>query len=100
LVIIDEFDRIESEDVKAKFADLIKRMHDMRVGVRFILCGIGATLDQLIAQHLSSSRPIHPVQLDLLPHDARWEIVRKAAEKLGYEVTQNQIVRIGQISDG
>lgn len=81
LVVIDEFERIKDEQVKRRFSDLIKRVHDKQINVRFMFCGIGKSLDDLTAGHLSSNRPLHPVQLDQISHDARWRIVTSRGGK-------------------
>jgi hypothetical protein len=100
IVIIDELDRVASAEVKSQFAEMIKLIHDMRVPVRFIMCGIGKTLDEIIGSHLSASRAITGFELPPISYDARWAIVTSAAKKLGFEVDREFLVRIGQISDG
>ena len=35
-----------------------------------------------------------------MSHDARWAIINTAAEKLGFMVDREFVIRIGQISDG
>jgi hypothetical protein len=100
LIVIDEIDRIASPDVKSQFAELIKVMHDMRLSLRLVMCGIGKTLDEIIGSHLSASRAITGFELPHISFDARWAIVTNAAGKLGFEVGHDFLVRISQISDG
>jgi nucleoside-triphosphatase THEP1 len=100
IVIIDELDRVKDKKVTAQLAELIKVMHDMRLSLRFIMCGIGKTLDEIIGSHLSASRPITSFALPHISFDARWKIITNAAEKLGFEVPKEILVRISQISDG
>jgi hypothetical protein len=100
LVIIDEIDRAQSPDLKSQFAELIKRIHDTRTPIRFIMCGIGKTLDEIIGSHLSASRAISAIELAPISFDARWAIVSNAATKLGLVVDKEYNVRISQISDG
>jgi len=100
IIVIDEIDRIESHEVKAKLAELIKAMHDMRLPLKLIMCGIGKTLDEIIGSHLSASRAITPFELAPISYDARWAIVTNAAAKLGFEVDRDFLIRISQISDG
>jgi hypothetical protein len=50
--------------------------------------------------HLSSSRPLHPVELDQISHDARWRIVTTAANALGFDVEREHLIRVGHVSDG
>lgn len=100
VIIFDEFDQIPDDTQRKVCADLIKQVSDQRVNVRFILCGIGTSLEELIGVHLSTGRYLSPVELDRLTHDARWEIVTSAASALGVTISYPQCIRIGQISDG
>lgn len=100
IIIIDEIDRIGSHEVKSQFAELIKVMHDMRLSLRMVMCGIGKTLDEIIGSHLSASRAITGFELPPISYDARWAIVINAATKLGFEVERDLLIRISQISDG
>lgn len=100
VIIVDEFDQIRCADDKKKFADLIKQVSDQDIGVRFIFCGIGASLDELIGVHLSTDRYLSPVQLDRLSHDALWLILTDVAEKLNIEVGREEQIRVSTISDG
>ena len=100
VVIIDELDRIKSTEAKSQIAELIKRIHDMRVNIKLVMCGIGKTLDEIIGSHLSASRAITPFELAPISFDARWEIVNNAADKLGFNVDRKYLIRISQISDG
>jgi len=100
VVIVDELDRIKSSEAKSQIAELIKRIHDMRIDIKLVMCGIGKTLDEIIGSHLSASRAITPFELAPISFDARWEIVNNAAAKLGFLVDRKYLIRISQISDG
>jgi uncharacterized protein len=100
IIIVDELDRVASSEVKSQFAEMIKLMHDMRAAVRLVMCGIGKTLDEIIGSHLSASRAITSFELPPISYDARWAIVTNAAQKLGFEVDRDFLIRISQISDG
>ena len=51
IVVIDEFDRISSDLDKVLFtAELIKNLPTRDINLRFILCGIGHTVDGLLRQ--------------------------------------------------
>jgi uncharacterized protein len=100
IVVIDELDRIASADVKAELAELIKVMHDKRLPLRLMMCGIGRTLDEIIGSHLSAHRAITALELPHISYDARWKIITNAAEKLGFSVENDMLIRISQISDG
>ena len=100
IVVIDEMDRTINPDFHKGFADLLKRIHDRRVSIRFIMCGVGKNLDAIIGSHLSASRAIAPFEISRISHDARWQIVEHAANKLGFAVGREHIIRMSQISDG
>jgi uncharacterized protein len=99
-IVIDELDRIQSREVTSQLAELIKLLHDKRPPLRFVMCGIGKTLDEIIGSHLSASRPITGFELPRISFDARWKIVTNAADKLGMDVPKEFLIRISQISDG
>ncbi len=100
IIIFDEFDQLADDDQRKVCAEIIKQVSDQGLKVRFILCGIGASMEDLIGVHLSTGRYLSPVHLERLPHDARWEIIESAAEAMHVTVGHGHLVRIGQISDG
>lgn len=61
LVVIDEFDVLGDAE-KQSFSDLIKQIGDLRLGLKFILCGIGDSLDDLLGAHASCFRYLEGIQ--------------------------------------
>jgi Cdc6-like AAA superfamily ATPase len=57
LIVIDEFDVLR-EDEKELFADLIKQLGDQRLPIQFIICGIGESLDNLLALLCQTSQTL------------------------------------------
>jgi hypothetical protein len=100
VIILDEFDQITENDQRKICADIIKQISDQGIRVRFILCGIGTSMENLIGVHLSTARYLLPIELERLSHEARWEIINSAANVLGVTIGRNFLLRIGQISDG
>jgi Cdc6-like AAA superfamily ATPase len=100
VIIFDEFDQIQSDADKKKCADTIKQVSDRGINVRFIICGIGSSLEELIGVHLSTGRYLSPIQLEPLSHDACWQIIQSVCTELGLRVQHSHLVRISQISDG
>lgn len=99
-IILDEFDQLSSTEDKKYVADLIKQLSDQSMNVRFIICGIGHSLEELIGVHLSTDRYLAGVKLDQITHDARWQIIQSACDYFKLKFDRNSIIRIGQISDG
>jgi hypothetical protein len=100
VIILDEFDQITDNEQRKVCADVIKQVSDQGVKVRFILCGIGTSMENLIGVHLSTARYLLPIELERLSHEARWEIIDSAAKAVGVTIGTNYLLRIGQISDG
>jgi len=100
VVVIDEFDQLENKDEQQYFALFIKQLSDKHVPARFIFCGIGESIDAIMAAHESADRYFHTVSLGRLPWEARFDIVNVAAEALGVEIDFDTVIRIARISDG
>ena len=100
VIIIDEFDQIQSKYEQENFANFIKQISDKRIPARFIFCGIGESVDALMSAHGSADRYFHTVSLGRLPYEAREEIVTYAADNLGISVDSSTMYRIAKISDG
>lgn len=100
VVIIDEFDLIDSNDDKVMFAQLIKQLGDQEINACFFFVGIGRSLDELLNAHNSCYRYLEGVVLDRLNFSGRWDIIDACSEALGLEVNQDSRLRIAQISDG
>lgn len=100
IVVIDELDRIQSKIDKTLIAELIKNAATLPVDVRFVFCGIGRDIDQILGHHPSAGRYFEPIELEKLHHDHLRAIVAKAATRIGVTVGYETLVRIGIISDG
>lgn len=100
VIIVDEFDQLTDSAQRDLFASLVKQVSDRETGVRFIITSIGKSLNDLIGSHFSTSRYLSPVELDRLTHDARWQIIRSAANALQLDISDEFVIRVGQISDG
>lgn len=100
VVVIDEFDRIASDKERCHFADFIKQLGDQRIGIRFVFCGVGESLEMLLGAHGSCYRYLESVELPRLSWDARWAIIDRAAEALKVSVGDRARFRIAAISDG
>ena len=100
IAVIDEFDAIDQLAERQRFADLLKRMGDRNVGLKFILSGIAASLDDLLGGHLSSIRQLETVPLEPLNWTARFAIIQAAAGEFGIQVPESIRIRIAAISNG
>lgn len=100
VIVVDEFDQMRDKTEQEAFTNFIKLASDKHVPARFIFCGIGDSVDAIMAAHGSADRYFHTVSLGQLPWEARFEIVTLAAEALGVEIDDDTVKRIARISDG
>jgi hypothetical protein len=100
VIIIDEFDRIEDGQERAKFADFLKQISDQDLKTKFIFCGISSDIDSLIGGHFSAGRYISPIELGPLAADSLWEIFDKAESIFGIEIDKEIKIRAALIADG
>ncbi|WP_174995152.1 AAA family ATPase [Pandoraea anhela] len=99
IVVIDEFDLMSTVE-RSHFADLLKQLGDQRVPIKFIFCGIGDTVDDLLEAHGSANRYFDGVKIERLNVSSRWDIIDKSATALGLSVDDEVRHRIAAISDG
>lgn len=100
VVVIDEFDRIQSDEERGHFADFIKQIGDQRVPVRFVFCGVAESMQKLLGAHGSCYRYLDGIELKTLGYEARFDIIDDAAKALGVMVDDRPRYRIAAISDG
>jgi uncharacterized protein len=100
VVVIDEFERIKDERERSFFADFIKQCGDQSLPVKFIFCGIGTALSDLLDAHHSCYRYLTAVELERLGLDPRLEIIANAVRAFGLQVEDTTAYRIAMISDG
>ncbi|MGA2402532.1 MAG: AAA family ATPase [Syntrophobacteraceae bacterium] len=100
VIVVDEFDRLPYERERGFFGDLIKQVGDQFINLKFIFCGVGSSLVDLLAGHESCFRYLSSVKLERLKFAPRMEIIEAAAKALNIRVTRDYIIRIARISDG
>ena len=100
VVVIDEFERIRDERERMLFADFIKQCGDQSLPVKFIFCGIGSALSDLLDAHHSCYRYLTAVELERLGLHPRLEIIANAARAFGVQIEDTTAYRIAMISDG
>jgi uncharacterized protein len=100
VVVIDEFERITDERERMLFADFIKQSGDQSLPVKFIFCGIGSALSDLLDAHHSCYRYLAVVELERLGFHPRLEIISNAVSAFGLQIEDTSAYRIAMISDG
>lgn len=100
IIVLDEFDRIQSAAERGLFADLLKQLGDKRVPIKLIITGVGASLDSLLGAHQSAIRQLETLELPRLGWEGRMEIVEYVARAFGITVHRDHLLRIAAVSDG
>lgn len=67
ILIIDEYDRVESDGAKQDVATLLKLLTDIHSPVQVVLVGIASDIDGLIAAHPSLRRHLVPQRVSPIP---------------------------------
>ena len=99
-IVLDEFDRIESDEERYKFADLLKHLGNQCIPLKLIITGIAENVVELIGAHPSAARQIDSIEIPRLSFDDRWRIIREPLQALGVEISRDLEIRIALISDG
>lgn len=99
-IVVDEFERLRESNERALFADFIKQVGDRGLAVKFIICGVGNSLDDLLSEHHSCFRYLETIKLERLDWVARNEIIESVVSSFEIEIDKVLKWRISSISDG
>ena len=100
VVILDEYHKLAAGEEREKVADFVRGVSDQEIPIRFIICGVGETLDEMITRDPSHGRFLKPIALERISIDARQEILTEAAKELGITLDRETVIRTAMISDG
>jgi hypothetical protein len=100
IFIIDEFDRVSDETVKAATADLIKNTSDNNPYATLVLVGVGDSINDLIGEHPSIARNLVQVEMPLMTDSEIKEIVARGAEHLKIRVPQEVLDEVAHLAGG
>lgn len=83
LIMLDEFDRIGSEDFRRTVAELIKTLSDSNAPAQLVIAGVATDLSELIAQIPSIRRNVLGVVVPNMTDEEVMTMLRKAEETTG-----------------
>jgi hypothetical protein len=86
LLIIDEFDRIQSGKVKQDVAALLKLLTDILSPVQIVLVGIAGDVDGLIAAHPSLRRHLATQQVTPIASEELAALLHVCADQVGLTI--------------
>lgn len=100
VVVIDELERMRDETEKTKLAEFINSISSVQTETKFVLCGIGQTVEELLGAHKSATRKLETIELERISHDELWKIVSTVADALHVKVDADYLMRSSILSDG
>ena len=100
VIVIDEFDQIESEEERRLFSNYLKDLGDRGVDIKLIFTGVAQSLTKLLGDHESSFRQLHTIELGRLYWGPREKIVTDAMDSFNLKIDPNVVHSIARISNG
>jgi len=100
VVIIDEFDKLLSEQTRVDTSNLIKTLYDEAVNVTIVLVGVTEDVTQLIADHASLDRCLSQVHMPRMNRSEAEDILDRRVPRLGMDIDEDAVQRIVDLSRG
>jgi hypothetical protein len=83
LIILDEFDRVRSDEFRRDVAELIKTLSDVSARVQLVIAGVASDLVELLEHTPAIRRNINAFRVDALPEEAVRELVDNGGRMCG-----------------
>lgn len=100
LLILDEYDRCTSDELRNKLAELIKNLTDTSAPVTLLVVGVSEDVDHLLGKHPSIQRSLVAVHLPLMSDREIDRILLAGAEAAGLTFGEEVRRRIVTIAKG
>jgi hypothetical protein len=100
VLVLDEFDRVESAATKSEVAALMKLLTDMRATTRIVAVGIAANVEDLIEGHPSLRRHMVSVPVGGIGVDALKALLIRCCEQAGLTVQDGAAVQVASAAVG
>jgi hypothetical protein len=100
VIILDEFDCLDDERLKAQFSETIKTLSDHAVRATLVIVGVADSVTGLIAHHESIERSLVQIHLPRMSKSEMAGILDKGLGKLGMTIDAAAKKRIGDLSRG
>lgn len=100
IIVIDEFDKISSKQVKDEIAETIKLLSDERVNVTFFVVGIADSVAQLIEGHESLGRAVAQVEMPRMSDQEIIEVLHPRIKSLGLRIDSHALWECVFLSKG
>jgi len=88
LIVLDEFDRVESPDFRLHIAEFLKNLSDRSVRVQLLVAGVAANLTELLAHIPSIQRSIFALEVPRMTEVEVRQLVKNGEEISGVQFNE------------
>lgn len=99
-VILDEFDKLTTPEIKAQFADLIKIVSDTAPLITIVIVGVAENIHELVGEHESIQRNLVHVELPLMSDSEIQTIFTKGLDRLGIGYADSVVTQVPMLAGG
>lgn len=100
VIILDEFDSVESDETRAMMSNTLKFLSDRAVPATIVLIGVSDDVESLIAEHRSLERNLRQIPMPRMSDRELDTIVIQGLGKVGMSISRPALDQISQLSRG
>lgn len=100
LILLDEFDRAQSDRFRLQVAELVKALSDSAAGVQLVIAGVASNLNELIRHIPSIRRNVIGLPLEPMLDEEVRAVVARGAERSGLSFAPDAADRLVASSNG
>ncbi len=100
VIILDEFDTVESSNARAMMSDTLKFLSDRVVPATVVLVGVADDVETLIANHRSLERCLRQVRMPRMSYNELETIVTQGLAKTQMTIEESALDEITHLSRG
>ncbi len=100
IIILDEYDRAESDQFRQSVAELIKNLSDRAARVQLVLAGVASNLQQLVGYIPSIRRNVIGLPMPRLSSEEVRALIRIGERSAGVEFDDQAVAAIESLSNG
>jgi Cdc6-like AAA superfamily ATPase len=100
LIVLDEFDRVESAEFRLQIAEFLKNLSDRSVRVQLLVAGVAANLTELLAHIPSIQRSIFALEVPRMTEAEVRQLVKNGEEICGVQFNEAAVSFIVSAAGG
>jgi Cdc6-like AAA superfamily ATPase len=100
IIILDEFDKIPTREVRNLVANTIKNLSDRSIRATVIVVGVADSVSDLIDEHESIARCLRQIPMQRMSADELKQIIEDRLPDLGMIIKPNALAHIAALSRG